>query len=300
MPVERLRRGDAPYFLMARTTAQDDDLALDRLGLLAHLLSRPEDWEVRHTEIARRFKIGRQRVRDLMSDLEKLGYISREAQRDESGKILGWVVTVHPFREREEGWSETDHPPAGEGGTAQTTRGGTDQTGGVVRNPAGGFQTTNREEISTEDRPTEEPIAPAVADAEVVEAEPLLLEVVDATGPPPMRHGQVVEAIATVCGIDLTAANGTTRKRLGRQAKVLMESHPTLEDFAAKLERYGLLFPDAALTPEALGKHWDALTEAAVAERLGRRRINGRGGTSARNAVALQQWLARQHDGPDG
>lgn len=82
----RTRHGkENPYFLMARATAQDDSLSWEARGVLSYLLSKPDDWQIRVSDLQQ--KCGRDKVYTILSELEAARYLTREQQQIEGGKF---------------------------------------------------------------------------------------------------------------------------------------------------------------------------------------------------------------------
>jgi hypothetical protein len=71
---------DKPYFSLNRATAQDENLSFEARGLLAYLLSKPDDWKVILSDVQRNGNIGRDKARRLLKELESAGYIKKEDQ----------------------------------------------------------------------------------------------------------------------------------------------------------------------------------------------------------------------------
>ena len=71
---------DNPYFLMARSTAQDTSLSWAARGVLAYLLSKPDDWIIKTRDLEQQCK--RDKVYTILAELEAAGYLSREEVAD--------------------------------------------------------------------------------------------------------------------------------------------------------------------------------------------------------------------------
>lgn len=69
------------------------------VGLLAYLLSLPDDWIVYKITIYPKFKQGRGAVDKAFKTLKELGYLVGKNKRGESGKMNGyeWIVYETPF-----------------------------------------------------------------------------------------------------------------------------------------------------------------------------------------------------------
>ena len=71
----------------------DGRLAAEHLGLIVYLLSKPNDWVVRVTDLRKRFDYGRDKVYRILAQLEQYGYISKE-QVKVDGKFAETRYTV--------------------------------------------------------------------------------------------------------------------------------------------------------------------------------------------------------------
>ena len=56
----------------------DGRMSAEHLGLIVYLLSKPNDWVVRVSELRKRFDYGRDKVYRILQQLEQYGYVSRE------------------------------------------------------------------------------------------------------------------------------------------------------------------------------------------------------------------------------
>lgn len=88
------------YTVISNVFLKDKSLSLKGKGLLAYLLSLPNDWSVYATELATRHKDGITAIYSAISELEHKGYIKRERQRVK-GKLKGihYIVSETPILE---------------------------------------------------------------------------------------------------------------------------------------------------------------------------------------------------------
>lgn len=78
-------------------------LSLEAMGLLAHLLSRPDDWNVSLAQLGRLHGVGRDRIRRIMHEIRDAGYARLETIRDpETGHLRGTVWNVMELAETDE------------------------------------------------------------------------------------------------------------------------------------------------------------------------------------------------------
>lgn len=79
------RRHTANFTTIGNALFNDERLAADELGVLAFLLSRPSDWEVRRPALARRFKFGRITIKRILLNLIQCGWIIAQKTRLQNG-----------------------------------------------------------------------------------------------------------------------------------------------------------------------------------------------------------------------
>lgn len=100
----RIRRADHNtenrYFMMLRATAQHRALSYEARGVLAYLLSKPNDWEVKVKDLQQE-GCGRDKVYRILRELETFRYLTRELIRV-NGTVKGieYVVYESPFPEK--------------------------------------------------------------------------------------------------------------------------------------------------------------------------------------------------------
>lgn len=93
MSVIRKAQGQE-FTVLPNNTIRDSRLPLDALGLLVKLISRPPDWEVRPHQLQKECDIGRDRLRRILSELERAGYLVRRKCRSPDG-TWDWVSEVY-------------------------------------------------------------------------------------------------------------------------------------------------------------------------------------------------------------
>lgn len=80
--------------MIDRAALEDSRLSWKARGILAYLLSKPDDWEVSVKEIWKSGKEGRNVVQACMKELEEVGYAELKTIRDRKGKVVGkqWII----------------------------------------------------------------------------------------------------------------------------------------------------------------------------------------------------------------
>lgn len=86
------------YTKISNLTINDKRLSWEARGLLAYLLSKPDDWCVSVVNIINSGPAGINKVRRILKELEKFGYLQRTRVQGEDGRFR-WVSTIreHPF-----------------------------------------------------------------------------------------------------------------------------------------------------------------------------------------------------------
>lgn len=95
---DRIRRAPRdkqnPYFMMHQKTAQDERLSFEARGLLAYLLSKPDDWKLVIADLMRAGHCGRDKVRKILRELEEFRYLEKHQVQGKDGRfshIEHWV-----------------------------------------------------------------------------------------------------------------------------------------------------------------------------------------------------------------
>lgn len=79
------RRHTANYTTIGNVLFEDERLAADEVGILAYLLSRPHDWEVRRPALMRRWGMGRDAIKRVITNLVRFGWCRPEKTRLPNG-----------------------------------------------------------------------------------------------------------------------------------------------------------------------------------------------------------------------
>lgn len=91
------KASDRRGFSMPRSTAQDGKrdggLSFEARGVLAYLLSKPDDWKVQISDIMADGGIGRDKTKKILSELRKRGYLQTEMV-SENGRFTGKIDRI--------------------------------------------------------------------------------------------------------------------------------------------------------------------------------------------------------------
>lgn len=91
-----IRRGPKRDFtVLPNATLNDARLSWEALGMLAYLVSKPADWQVRVADLTRRPLSGRDRTYRILEELARNGYLERRQLKDARGRFTGWEYLVH-------------------------------------------------------------------------------------------------------------------------------------------------------------------------------------------------------------
>lgn len=106
--IKRAPRGkENPYFMTTRNAAQDRALSHEARGVLWYFLSKPDDWEVRETDLQQE-GCRRDKTRRILRELVGAGYVVKLQEREE-GKFAQVIYEVYetPLTEK----PSTVNPP---------------------------------------------------------------------------------------------------------------------------------------------------------------------------------------------
>lgn len=87
MPTIKNYRKDR-YTTIDNAVLDRPDLSWRAKGILAYLIGKPKDWEVRLADLTNRATEGRDATRTALQELKALGYLVVIAERDQGGKIV--------------------------------------------------------------------------------------------------------------------------------------------------------------------------------------------------------------------
>lgn len=108
MPIFRQEKGDTPYTRTENVTMQDSRLSWKARGLLAYMLTKPDDWKFYIEELVTHATDGLDSTRAGIKELEKFGYFKRYPVK-EKGKIVSWVIDIYEVPQLEKPQMEKPH-----------------------------------------------------------------------------------------------------------------------------------------------------------------------------------------------
>lgn len=81
------KNSENPYVMLDKFSINDPSISWKAKGLLAYLLSKPDDWQVYERDIIAHARDSRDSVRAGLKELEAAGYIVREQVRNRHGRF---------------------------------------------------------------------------------------------------------------------------------------------------------------------------------------------------------------------
>lgn len=102
---------DNPYFQMNRAALVDKRLSWKAVGLLTYLISKPDQWVIRESDLISQHTDGRDAVRSGMRELREAGYISKVLVRDAQNRFSHWEAHIYEspeLSEPSEAWAPGD------------------------------------------------------------------------------------------------------------------------------------------------------------------------------------------------
>lgn len=88
------KNAENPFVMIDRRPIEKPELSWKAKGILAYLLSRPDNWTVRLGDLIKRSPDGVSAVRAALRELTKAGHITRKEER-EAGRFKQYVLIVH-------------------------------------------------------------------------------------------------------------------------------------------------------------------------------------------------------------
>ena len=85
---------DANYFAASNEPFNDDRLSWEARGLMGYLLSKPNDWKVNQKDILNKGQAGERKVKRMLAELRKAGYMNRVRVTLEHNKF-DWITEVY-------------------------------------------------------------------------------------------------------------------------------------------------------------------------------------------------------------
>ena len=72
--IYRCQPHPVPYQLVSKTLLDDGRLSPGALGVMSYLIGRPKNWEVKVSQLARRFQLSEDSIGNILKELKRYGY----------------------------------------------------------------------------------------------------------------------------------------------------------------------------------------------------------------------------------
>ena len=82
--IRKAKNKENPYAQIAKTAVQDKQLSWKATGLLAYILSLPDDWQIYAVDLASRKADGISATRAALNELHAAGYIELISTRNDT------------------------------------------------------------------------------------------------------------------------------------------------------------------------------------------------------------------------
>lgn len=122
MGIFRVKK-DTNYSVIHNTPLRDENLSWRAKGLLAYMLSLPDDWTFHVTELSQHAKDSEKITTSTLKELKAAGYLKRYPVQDpETGKISHWETAVYEVPTIDKENHSMEKPPSGKTSDWKTTR----------------------------------------------------------------------------------------------------------------------------------------------------------------------------------
>lgn len=91
----RVNKKENPFVMIDKTFLSDNRISWKAKGILAYLMSKPDNWKIIIKDLIKQSTDGETSVYSGLKELEKNGYITRKKLRDECGKFKCVEYTVY-------------------------------------------------------------------------------------------------------------------------------------------------------------------------------------------------------------
>lgn len=88
---------DDPYARINKECLQNVNLSWKAKGLLAYMLSLPDDWVFHRDELLKHSSDGRKSLLSAIRELKNTGYLKIVAEKNISGRFVRWITCVFEF-----------------------------------------------------------------------------------------------------------------------------------------------------------------------------------------------------------
>lgn len=108
MEVNTLKRPHFAFTQIPNSFLDNPTLSAKAKGIMAYLLSKPDNWSFYATDIVSHFKDGRDGISTGMDELEQAGFLSRNRVKNEKGQFVGWEYEIRISENGNSDFGESD------------------------------------------------------------------------------------------------------------------------------------------------------------------------------------------------
>ena len=91
----KIKRHRTSFVIIDSTPLKDASMSCRAKGLLAYLLTLPDNWVVMVDELGKHFSDGRHSLQRAFKELREHGHVTLEPVRDKNGRMAGREYHVH-------------------------------------------------------------------------------------------------------------------------------------------------------------------------------------------------------------
>lgn len=91
----KVSRKQRDFFQVSNTVVSQSGMSFKAKGVLCYLLSKPESWVPRVSELASLGPDGRESIQTSLQELSRFGFATLESERDSEGKLCGKVWKIY-------------------------------------------------------------------------------------------------------------------------------------------------------------------------------------------------------------
>lgn len=121
MSIKRTPRPKSNYTVISNAVLRDERLSFRARGVLAAILSRPDNWKTTAESLARESKEGRNAILTVLKELEEVGYMTRRKYRNDKGQWIWESLIFDKPQTPEFRNPSTDDPTSDEPSTENQT-----------------------------------------------------------------------------------------------------------------------------------------------------------------------------------
>ena len=113
MSIIRIAPRERNYTTISNYPLRDPSLSFKATGVLATLLSYPDNWNVNVKHLAGLKSDGETSVKSALKELREAGYIKKIPVKDDKGRISHWESFIYETPQKDEEIQKVENPPSG-------------------------------------------------------------------------------------------------------------------------------------------------------------------------------------------